>query len=44
MPRGCVPKLVARFVDTLDPAALDASCVDAIGPIPAYLGFDGAGP
>ena len=26
--RGCVPKLVARFVDRLDPTGLDAACVD----------------
>ena len=42
--RGCIPKLVGKFVDKLDPGTLDASCVDRIGPIPAYINFNGAAP
>lgn len=42
--RGCIPKLVGKFVDKLDPGTLDAKCVDQIGPIPAYINFNGAAP
>jgi len=42
--RGCFPRLVARFVDTLDAAALDAGCVDDFAPTPAFLDFNGAAP
>ena len=42
--RGCIPTLVQRFVDDLDPATLDTSCADAIGPIPAFIDFNGAAP
>ncbi len=42
--RGCFPKLAARFVDTLDAAALDASCVDNFAPIPAFIDYNGAAP
>ena len=42
--RGCLPKLVSKFMDTLDPKALDASCVDALGPIPHFIDFNGAAP
>ncbi len=41
---GCMPRLVQRFVDTLDPAALDASCLARLGPTPAFLDYNGAGP
>lgn len=44
MPRGCLPKLAARFVDTLKPAALDASCLDALGNTPAFTSFQGPQP
>ena len=44
MPRGCMPKLVARFIDTLKPAALDASCLDALGNTPAFTSFQGPQP
>ncbi len=40
--RGCVPQLVARFLDSPDAAALDASCVDRSRPVPFFL--DAAGP
>ncbi len=42
--RGCIPKLVGRFMDTLDPRALDTSCTDALGPTPAFIDFNGAAP
>ena len=41
---GCMPRLVARFVDTLDAAALDASCLQRLGGVPAFLNYNGAGP
>ena len=42
--RGCLPKLVSEFMETLDPEALDASCVDELGPIPHFIDFNGAAP
>lgn len=42
--RGCLPKLVSEFMDTLDPAALDVACVDELGPIPHFIDFNGAAP
>ena len=42
--RGCMPKLVSEFMDTLDPKALDASCVDELGPLPHFIDFNGAAP
>lgn len=42
--RGCLPKLVAEFMDTLTPQTLDASCVEQLGPIPHFIDFNGAAP
>ncbi|MGA8278358.1 MAG: alpha/beta fold hydrolase [Rhodanobacteraceae bacterium] len=42
--RGCLPKLVRRFVETLDAAGLDAGCLADFGPTPAFLDFNGAAP
>jgi pimeloyl-ACP methyl ester carboxylesterase len=42
--RGCLPRLVAKFVDTLDEKKLDAACLDTLGPVPAFLDFNGAAP
>ena len=42
--RGCLPKLVGDFVDKLEPKQLDAKCVDALGPTPAFVDFNGAAP
>lgn len=42
--RGCVPQLLNRFIDHPDPKALDASCLDALQPIPAFVDFNGATP
>lgn len=41
---GCVPRLAARFVETLDPAALDAQCLDALGPAPTFVSVQGPSP
>ncbi|HET9834812.1 MAG TPA: alpha/beta fold hydrolase [Rhodanobacteraceae bacterium] len=42
--RGCVPKLVEQFVTDLQPKKLDAACVKQIGPVPAFVDFNGAAP
>ncbi|HEX5757017.1 MAG TPA: alpha/beta fold hydrolase [Arenimonas sp.] len=42
--RGCMPRLAAQFLDQLDPAGLDASCLDVLGPTPFFLDFNGAAP
>jgi pimeloyl-ACP methyl ester carboxylesterase len=44
MGRGCLPKLVARFVEDLDAKNLDAGCIADFGPTPAFIDFNGAGP
>lgn len=44
MSRGCLPKLVKRFVEKLDPKHLDAGCIGAFGPTPAFTSFNGAAP
>ncbi len=41
---GCVPKLVARFLDTLDPEAVDASCLDDLTREPFVLSAAGPKP
>lgn len=41
---GCMPRLVQRFVETLDAQALDADCLQHLGPTPAFLDYNGAGP
>jgi pimeloyl-ACP methyl ester carboxylesterase len=38
---GCAPKLVARFVDTADAVALDASCLDRLAYAAPFAGFYG---
>lgn len=44
MQRGCLPKLVARFVERADPDAFDGSCAQAIGPMPAFTSYQGPEP
>ncbi len=44
MGRGCFPRLVARFVDTLDAAGLDAGCIADFGATPAFIDYNGAAP
>jgi pimeloyl-ACP methyl ester carboxylesterase len=41
---GCIPRLVQRFVETLETAQLDARCLAELGPVPAFLDYDGASP
>ncbi len=41
MARGCVPRLMADFVASADPEALDASCIEGIEPLPIFLSFTG---
>jgi pimeloyl-ACP methyl ester carboxylesterase len=42
--RGCVPQLVARFLDGADAAGLDASCLERSKPSPFFLDAAGPGP
>ncbi|HEV7776457.1 MAG TPA: alpha/beta fold hydrolase [Luteibacter sp.] len=42
--RGCMPLLLEKFIDKTDPGALDASCLDRLGPTPVFIGFNGATP
>ncbi len=44
MGRGCLPKLAARFIDTLQTKTLDAGCIADFGPTPAFIDFNGAAP
>ena len=42
--RGCIPKLVGEFMDTLAAKTLDTTCVEDLGPIPHFIDFNGAAP
>jgi pimeloyl-ACP methyl ester carboxylesterase len=42
--RGCMPKLAAKFVDTLKPSDIDASCLDVLGNTPAFTSYQGPQP
>jgi pimeloyl-ACP methyl ester carboxylesterase len=41
---GCVPRLVAQFIERADPAAADERCLHALGDTPAFIDFNGASP
>lgn len=41
LPVGCMPKLLARFIDTADAKSLDASCLDGLSYTPPFAGFHG---
>src|SRR5690348_1672107 len=41
---GCMPDLVDQFVTRLEPKKLDVRCLDKLGPIPAFVNFNGAAP
>lgn len=41
---GCMPKLLARFIETADAAALDAGCLDAMRDVPPFTSFNGWDP
>lgn len=38
---GCLPKLVGQFIEAADARKLDAKCLDAIGYVPPFTGFNG---
>jgi pimeloyl-ACP methyl ester carboxylesterase len=38
---GCMPKLFARFLDTTDPRALDAKCLDDLDYVPPFTSYNG---
>ncbi|MGQ0430733.1 MAG: alpha/beta fold hydrolase [Gammaproteobacteria bacterium] len=40
----CVQRLLRRFIETADPAALDAACIGEIRPAPFFLSFSGPAP
>jgi pimeloyl-ACP methyl ester carboxylesterase len=40
---GCVPRLMARFIETADPAAVDGSCLADEPPTPFFLSTLGPG-
>ncbi|TCV92306.1 pimeloyl-ACP methyl ester carboxylesterase [Luteibacter rhizovicinus] len=42
--RGCMPRVLDNFVDKAQPASLDTSCLERMGPIPVFVGFNGATP
>ncbi len=41
---GCVPRLMADFLDGAEPAALDASCLQRHHPAPFFVGLTGPSP
>jgi len=44
MATGCVPKLMAEFLDAADPQALDAKCLERHHPAPFFVGMTGPAP
>lgn len=42
--RGCMPRLLRRFIDKADALALEASCLDSLGAMPAFTSYQGPGP
>lgn len=41
---GCAPRLMARFIDTIDAAALEVDCLDRLQYAPPFTGFHGWDP
>ncbi|GAB4184769.1 MAG: alpha/beta fold hydrolase [Wenzhouxiangellaceae bacterium] len=41
---GCMPELLSEFINNPDPAALDTSCVERIGPEPFFIRSTGPQP
>jgi pimeloyl-ACP methyl ester carboxylesterase len=41
---GCMPRLVAAFLDAPDPQALDAACLEEHRPAPFFIGSSGPAP
>jgi pimeloyl-ACP methyl ester carboxylesterase len=44
MPIGCIPKIAARFLDTLKPQELKSKCVSKIKSSPFFIDFTGPSP
>jgi pimeloyl-ACP methyl ester carboxylesterase len=44
LPVGCVPRLIATFLDDADPKSLKADCLAAERPTPFFLTLLGPGP
>ncbi|WP_101926911.1 MULTISPECIES: alpha/beta hydrolase [Luteimonas] len=38
---GCMPKLLAQFIESTDATALDAACLDTMRPVPPFTSFNG---
>jgi len=38
---GCMPKLVGQFIESLDAKSLDGKCLDSIGYVPPFTGYNG---
>ncbi len=41
MLQGCMPKLLGQFIEGIDPAALDAKCLDSLTYVPPFTSFSG---
>lgn len=41
---GCMPKLIGQFLESADPAALQADCLDAVTYVPPFVSFNGWAP
>ena len=41
---GCMPRLLAQFMDTANAKTLDAACLDTLAPVPAFTSFNGWAP
>lgn len=41
---GCMPQIVAGFIDTADPASIDAECMERSFVMPFFLDFSGPNP
>jgi pimeloyl-ACP methyl ester carboxylesterase len=44
LPVGCIPRLLAKFLDTADAKGLDAACLDELGDTPPFTGSYGPEP
>ena len=42
--RGCTARLAARFLDTLDPGPLSATCLDNNNTLPVFIDLAGPAP
>ncbi len=42
--RGCMPRVLANFVETADPSAVDADCINRLGPLAFFEDFSGPKP